>query len=133
MKLNKTIQNVLLVKLGLKDKMICKETGPYIFDEQIFDSYMAKEYRNSSRKETDEVYRMREIILIHRLSGMRIEYVETDNYFINELEYNLGDIFIITLKGERLGIKDVDLLKQLFITDKREISFSAVKKNHDGD
>ena len=126
-------KNDLLAKIGLKDKMIWKDPDDYIFDEGIFDRYVSEEYRNSARKETDEFYRMREIVLIHRLSGLRIEYVETENYFGDESEFKLRDIFIITLQGKRHAVENVDFLKQLFITPEGEITFIQVKKVNDGD
>ena len=104
-------KNDLLAKIGLKDKMIWKDPDDYIFDEGIFDRYVSEEYRNSTRKETDEFYRMSEKVLIHRLSGLRIEYVETENYCGDESVFKLRDIFIITLQGKRHAVENVDFSK----------------------
>ena len=63
-----------------------------------FERYLSKEYCESERKEVDEVYGMREIELIHKLSGMRICYMVSNNCEGTSSKYMLRSIFIITLQ-----------------------------------
>ena len=126
-------RNTLLAKLGLQEYMVEKNPGPAIFDWNIYDCYVSEEYKNSSRKKTDGVYRMSEIVFMHKASGMRIEYLETEDYFGEETEFKIIDAFIITLEHKKLKITDIDFSKQHFVTPDGLIPFSAVKKSSFGD
>ncbi len=119
----------MLSKIGLQDIMIWQDHDDYIFDEKIFDTYVSEEYHNSIRKETDEVYRLSEIVVIHKLSGARIEYVISEDYTGNKCEYKVQDVFIITLQNKRVKILDIDFSKQYFVTSEGEIPFSEIEKS----
>jgi hypothetical protein len=77
---------------------------------------------------------MSEKVLIHKKSGMRIHYLETENYVGDKVEYKLmKNVFIITLQNEKLEIDDVDFSKQYFVTSGTIIPFAIVKKDSVGD
>lgn len=130
---NKDRNSRILEKAGLKEIMVWKEPEPYVFSNRDFDQYMSEKYRNSSLRETDEVYRISETVVIHRASGLRVEYVETESFFGDVLTYKLKDIFIITKEGVRLQVMDMNLARGLFKTPVGEISFYSVKKTSSGD
>ncbi len=129
MHLNKAVKNTILSKIGLQDIMIWQDHDDYIFGEKIFDTYVSEEYHNSTRKETDEVYRLSEIVVIHKLSGTRIEYVISENYTGNKCEYKVQDVFIITLQNKRVKISNIDFSKQYFVTSEGKIPFSEIEKS----
>lgn len=127
-------QNLLLAKVGLKDRMIYRDPEPFIFSGKGFEIYAPIEYlNNSSLRDEDEVYRMTETVLIHKLSGLRIHYLETENYSGDKIEYVLKNIFIKTLENKTIQVEDIDFSNQHFITPEGKISFSSVKKNKIGD
>src|SRR5688572_11421112 len=100
-------QRTLIAKVGLMDFMIHKDPAPYIFDSAKFEMYAPKKYLTSPLRETDEVYHISELVLIDRVSGMRIHYMETENYFGDETEYKLQEnVFIITLQNKKLEVDE---------------------------
>ncbi len=133
MSTDKSSPSIVLAKIGLRDVMIQRDAKPCIFDEKIFEIYAPKEYLISSTRETDEVYRMSERVLIHRLSGMRMLYLTTEDYSGDEIRYKLSYIFIISLQNKRLEIVDVEFSEQYFDTHEGRIPFSLVKRDSKGD
>ncbi len=132
MKENINSHNLILSKIKLQEEMIWKP-GKVIFDEGIFQIYVSEEYKNSSRKDTDEVYRMSEIVALHKISGLQLVYVTTEDYYGDTVTYKLNDLFIITLQQKKLKPTDMNTTKKYFITPEGQISFSSVKKDSKGD
>jgi hypothetical protein len=126
---NKANQNAILAQIGLNDVMIWKAPDFYVCNESLFDFYVSEEYRNSDRKETDEVYRISETVFIHKITGLRVGYVITENYEGDEAKYKLKDVFIITLQNKRMEVVDVDFINEQFVTTEGEIPFRLVKKS----
>jgi hypothetical protein len=131
MSIKKQSPGAILSKVGLRKTM--EDKGHDIFDEKKFEIYLSKDYRACKRKEVDEVYGMREIVLIHKLSGMRICYMVSNDYEGTRSKYKLREIFIITLQNKELIIENLFLRKQHFITSGGLIPFSEVKKDSVGD
>ncbi len=92
---NKPNKEFLLTTLGLKETMIEKNYVP-AFDQDLFLRYTPTDYFSSDRKEMDEVYRMSELVLLHKESGLRLEYLASESYDGDEYKYMLRSIFIIT-------------------------------------
>ncbi|MBL7878119.1 MAG: hypothetical protein JNL53_20805 [Cyclobacteriaceae bacterium] len=116
----------LLTRIGLKEVMIEKNYSDP-FNKESFVTYTSKEYLQSDRKQTDEIYRMSEIVLLHRASGLRVEYVTTESYFGDEYSYRLKDIFIVTKKEQvRLHVTKVDFDHSFFITQQGKVLFTEV-------
>jgi hypothetical protein len=87
METNQELQ-ALLASIGLKEVMVEKDSiDP--FDSGLFIIYTPEEYLKSERKEMDEIYRIGEKVLIHKTSGLRIEYVTTESYYGDEYTYRL--------------------------------------------
>jgi len=128
MKENINAHNLILSKIKLKEEMIWKP-GKVIFDKGIFQIYVSEEYKHSSRKDTDEVYRMSEIVALHKISGLRLVYVTTEDYYGDTVTYKLNDLFIITVQQKQLNPTDMNTTKNYFITPEGQISFSTVKKD----
>lgn len=97
-----------------------------------FERYCSERYLNSDR-EMDEVYRFTNKIILHKATGLRFEYSEYEDYFSQEVEYKLLNIFIITKDHEELPVKDVDFENKIVLTKTRQIPFSKLKKNSIGD
>ena len=124
METNQELQ-ALLASIGLKEVMVEKDSiDP--FDSGLFIIYTPEEYLKSERKEMDEIYRIGEKVLIHKTSGLRIEYVTTESYYGDEYTYRLKSIFIITKRGEKLQVTETDFNHKIFTTSKGMISFSEV-------
>lgn len=122
MKISKAKQGQILSAIGLKLR------GNIIsYEESQFKKYISLEYSNSVRKQSDEIYRMFEITLLHNDSGLRIVYTTTESYYGDSVEYNLTDLFIIT-RTQRMDVVDVDFSKRLFFTANEIIPFSEVDK-----
>ena len=131
--MNEENKTALLAKLGLKPEMVQQYPGPEIFAENIYQRYVAEEYRHSERKETDDIYRMFEPTFLHRSSGLRIECTETENYAGDEVTIKIINVFVITREGEKLPVTDIDFNWQMVTTAKGNIPFVALKKDNLGD
>ena len=123
----------VLAKLGLKPEMIQQYPGHDIFAENVYERYVSQEYRFSDRKETDEIYRINEPTFLHRVSGLRIQCTETENYAGDEVTIKVSEVFVITLEGEKLPVTNIDFNWQMVATSKGNILFIALKKDSLGD
>lgn len=115
----------LLTRIGLKEVMIEKNYSDP-FNKESFVTYTSKEYLQSDRKQTDQIYRMSEIVLLHKASGLRVEYVTTESYFGDEYSYRLKDIFVVTKEQVRLQVTRVDFNDRFFITQHGKVLFTEV-------
>ena len=117
----------MLAAIGLMEIMTEKD---YIdpFNKDHFDRYTPKDYLDSSRKEMDEVYRMSEVVLLHKATGLRVECLTTENYMGDELRYRVKDVFILTNRGQRVGVTAVDFNKHILHTTEGLIPFEKVEK-----
>lgn len=123
MKISKAKQDQILSAIGLTLR------GNIIsYEASQFKKYISLDYMNSQRKQSDEIYRMFEITLLHNDSGLRMVYTTTESYFGDSVEYKLIDIFIITLSQKRLEIVDVDFSKEVFFTSTEIIPFAEVDR-----
>ena len=116
----------ILAAVGLSEVMTERN---YIdpFDVDSFYRYTPKDYNGSSRKEMDEVYRMNEVVLMHKATGLRIEYLTTESYYGDELRYRVRDVFVITREDKHLNVTGIDLKKCLFHTPSDVVPFKEVK------
>jgi len=76
---------------------------------------------------------MSEIVALHKISGLRLEYVTTEDYYGDTVTYKLNDLFIITVQQKKFKPTDMITTKKYFITPEGQISFSSVKKDSKGD
>lgn len=123
MKISRAKQGQILSTIGL-----LLERSIISYNESHFKKYISLEYLNSDRKQSDEIYRMFEITLLHNDSGLRITYTTTESYYGDRVEYNLIDIFIITLAQKRLDIVDVDFSKKVFFTPNDIVPFTEADR-----
>ena len=121
MKISKAKQDQISAAIGLQ---FGKNNISY--DEGVFKKYISREYTNSVRKRSDEIYRMFEMSLIHQVSGLRITYTTTESYFGDSVEYKLISMFIITRAQKTMEIVDVDFNEKLFFTTNEVIPFAEV-------
>jgi hypothetical protein len=110
-------QDKILNHLGLRTEMTKLPTS------DRFIRYVTEEYRNSTRKETDEAYGMFEINLLHRPSGIRITLTSRENY-LGDVVYKVIRIFIMTKTEKELEVFDIDFEYKIFHTLEGEIPFS---------
>lgn len=120
--------DLILSKLGLQKKMNWTP-GTTIFDPLVYTTYRTEEYKNSSRMDTDEVYRMSEIVALHKASGLRLVFLTTEDYSGENVTYTIHDHFIITLQNKKLKATDINLAKKYFLTSDGEVFFSDVNKD----
>lgn len=125
MKVHKENHNKILSKIGLSAQMT-KGLSSYIYDETKFTQYVSSEYRSSQRKETDEVYNMYEIVLLHKTTGLRITYTTTESYDGETVEYMMINIFVKTSAVSSLQVLDVDFDGKLVFTEAETIAFDAI-------
>ena len=90
-----------------------------------FVRYVTNEYRNSARNETDEVYSMYEINLLHRPSGVRLTLTSREDYF-GDVVYKVIRIFIITKTKKELEVLDIDFEHKIYSTAEGEIPFAKI-------
>lgn len=76
----------------------------------------------------DEVYRMNEVVLMHKATGLRIEYLTTESYYGDELRYRVRDMFIITNEGQRLSVLAADFANEVFDTPSGAVPFKEVSQ-----
>ena len=117
----------ILSAIGLKRHMTWRNTGSPIYNEANFKTFVSKEYLESERKQTDEVYRMSEITLLHKATGVRTIYVTTESYDGDSIEYRIANIFIVSA-GKSYDVVDADFNKEIFFTKDNAIPFSEVDR-----
>src|SRR5262245_12000033 len=93
-----------------------------------FTYYVTEEYRNSKRREEDEAYRMFEGNLMHTLSGLRITYTITEDYYGESASYRVIAVFIILNNKERREIVDANFDREVFETADGIVPFKDVDK-----
>ena len=126
MKADLNKQDKILSTIGLKRLMISDS----VYDNKSkFKRYVTSEYRESHRKEMDEVYRMFEFNVIHIDSGLRLTLTTTESYDGETVEYKVVRMFIITSFGKKLEVMDADFEKKIFYTLDLEIPFGKTKKS----
>ncbi len=108
--------------------MLKQASSGSVYDESKFRRYVTDEYKNSQRKEQDEMYRIFEINLLHLDSGLRLRFSTSESYDGETLEYKFMDMFVITSSGEQMEVVDVDFMKHIFYSETNEIPFSSVTK-----
>jgi hypothetical protein len=90
-----------------------------------FVRYVSKEYQNSSRKETDEVYNMFEITLLHKPSGIRLTLTSREDYF-GDIIYKVVNLFVITTTKAEFDLIDVDFENRIIQTRDLRIPFEMI-------
>lgn len=94
-----------------------------------FHVYVPADYEGSERQSMDDVYRMRELVLLHRASGLRLEYLASESYYGDEVRYRFRSVFVITKSGDRLDVMAVDFRDQTIATPKENFSFKNIKSD----
>ena len=112
---------VILQQIGLS------QLSDYSINE--FAGYASKSYLNSETEARDEVHRMYERILLHKMSGLRISYLIEESYYGDDVEYLVIDCFVITHQHQKLSVASINLEKQLFETETRFIPFRDVRNS----
>jgi len=120
-------QDKILSTLGIKQFMGVQPSS-VIYSISNFKYYVTSEYKESQRKETDEVYRMSEFNLLHIDSGLRLTLTATESYDGETEEYKVFRMFIITSLGKELEVMDADFKNEIFYTTDLEIPFSETHK-----
>lgn len=106
----------ILKHLGLTKEMTILPSS------DSFTRYTTEEYRNSTRKETDEVYSMSELNLIHNPSGIHLTLTSREDYF-GHVIYKVIRIFIITVSNKEIEVLDADFDTKIFQTPDGDIPF----------
>jgi hypothetical protein len=92
-----------------------------------FVGYVSASYLNSATEARDEVHRMYERILLHKMSGLRIAYLVEESYYDDNVEYLVIDCFVITHHGHKLSVTAINFEKQFFETAIDSIPFNEVR------
>ena len=119
-------QDKILSTIGLKRLMF---SDSVFNNKSKFKRYITSEYRESHRKEMDEVYRMFEFNLLHIDSGLRLTLTETESYDGESVEYKVISMFITTSSGKKLIVLDADFARRIFYTQDLEIPFGKTRKS----
>ena len=123
MKISKAKQDQILSTIGLE-----LSRNSISYHESQFKKYISQEYINSERKQSDEIYRMFEITLLHKSSGLRIVYTTTESYYGDSVEYKVIAMFIITRSQKQLDIVNADFNEEIFFTTAETIPFTEVDR-----
>src|SRR5687768_13554242 len=113
----------ILSSIGLKSSMVLLPNMFSVYDERKFTRYVTSEYKNSERRDSDEIYRMFEFNLLHIKSGLRLNLTSSESYDGETVTYTVVELFIITSDNKKLEVNDVDFQKQLFYAEGLEIPF----------
>ncbi len=111
----------ILSRIGLKTVMSD-------YNRNHFLVYVPQDYPGSERAAMDAHYRMSEIVLLHKETGLRIEYLATESYYGDEVRYRFKSMFIITQAGNRLPVSEVDFYREEVITPEGTWPFKALEK-----
>jgi hypothetical protein len=126
--LTNTRKQEILTVIGLQASMTEKGNAD-AYNKELFLRYTPRDYPDSERQARDDVHRMSETILLHKASGLRLEYITTESYFGDEYSYRLRSMFMITNENKKVQVLDVDFARQQFITADGVVLFSQVKMN----
>jgi hypothetical protein len=118
----------ILNQFGLQSEITCKEPNMYFWDDKEYLKYTEREYLNSKTKEVDEVYRMSEFILLNYKTGIRFRVIYSENYFGDELDYKIIEVFVLLNDGTYKGVLELNLDKQTIKTENGFIDFSSILK-----
>jgi hypothetical protein len=118
----------ILNQFGLKSEITCKEPNMNFWDEKEYLKYTEREYLNSKTKEVDEVYRMSEFILLNYKTGIRFRVIYSENYFGDELDYKIIEVFVILIDGTYKSVLELNLDKQTIKTEDGLVDFISVLK-----
>ena len=92
-----------------------------------FIGYVSASYLNSATEARDEVHRMYERILLHKVTGLRIAYLTEESYYDDAVEYLVIECFVITHGNQKMSVATINLEKQLFETASGSLPFSDVR------
>lgn len=120
----------ILNQFGLKSEITCKEPNMNFWDEKEYLKYTEREYLNSKTKEVDEVYRMSEFILLNYKTGIRFRVIYSENYFGDELDYKIIEVFVLLIDGTYKSILELNLDKQTIKTEDGLVDFSSILKEN---
>ncbi len=126
-----TAREKLLHAIGLKPHMEWREDGPPIYDEEAFHQYVEPAYRNSALRESDEVYRMSEIHLLHKESGVRVRMTTSEGYYGDRVDYKVIEVFVVLKGGGRYDVIGLDPVRKLVIMTGRPVPYSSVSTTID--
>lgn len=119
----------ILNQFGLKSEITCKEPNMNFWDEKEYLKYTEREYLNSKTKEVDEVYRMSEFILLNYKTGIRFRVFYSENYFGDELDYKIIEVFVILNDGVYKNVLELHLDEKTIKTEDGLVDFSSVLKD----
>ncbi len=92
-----------------------------------FRTYTRPGYSGSPEQETDEIYRMYEITMLHLGSGIRVGCLVEEDYNGENVEYVvMSNFHIITSDGRNLSAMNVDLDTEEVITASGKIRFKDI-------
>jgi hypothetical protein len=94
-----------------------------------FRVYVPADYEGSERQSMDDVYRMRELVLLHRASGLRLEYLASESYYGDEVRYRFRSVFVIAVTGRKLEVTAADFENKMLATSEGNIRFDDVKRD----
>ncbi len=128
MKADLNKQDKILSTIGLKRLMVWQPSIVSVYDNSKFKNYVTSEYKESQRKETDEIYRMFEFNLLHIDSGLRLTLTTSESYDGESVEYKVIRMFIITSFFKELEVMDANFENEIFYTADVEIPFAETNK-----
>lgn len=121
-----TSRENVLAEIGLKPLMEWREDGPPIYDEGAFIQYVDPAYRNSALRESDDVYRMFEVNLLHKESGVRVRMTTSEGYYGDRVDYKVIEVFVVLKRGGQCDVIGLDPEKKLVITTEGSVPFASV-------
>ena len=121
-------QDQVLTAIGLKRLMIWEAPLFSVYDPSKFKNYVTRKYLESQTKETDEVYSMFEMNLLHVESGLRLTLITSENDDGTIVEYSVIRLFILSSKNEELEVLDANFERKLFSTPGLDVPFAETNK-----
>ncbi|MHA8074935.1 hypothetical protein ACRZ9O_10425 [Aquirufa sp. HETE-40SA] len=122
------VSEKVLNQIGFQKEITCKEPNFNFWNDEEYLKYTEREYLNSPTKEVDEVYRMSEFILLQKSTGIRLKVIYSENYYGNELDYKIIEVFVIMNDGKRIQVLDLNVDKKTIVSDEGNIDFKSIWK-----
>ena len=71
---------------------------------------------------------MSEFILLHKRTGIRLRVIYSENYYGDELDYRIIEVFVILIDGKKNNVVELNVENKTITTDKGIINFKSIWK-----
>jgi len=121
-------RDACLAVIGLPPQIEWQEGAPQPFDKQHFLTCTDPVCHRTSIRESDEWYRITEIVALHMLTGVRAVLTCTESYDGLSLTDKVTQLYILDQQGAQEEVTAIDPLKKLVRTAERTVPWVQVDR-----